>query len=276
MAKRKLTTIFCADVEGYGGLMSRDEEGTLARLNHCRSIMAEHFLRYDGREINTWGDSVIAEFDSVVEAVRCAVDIQQAVETENIGRNKNDRMRFRIGINLGDVVHENGNVYGDGVNMAARLESLADAGGVLISETVHTMVHRQLAIGFDRLEEQRVKNSDEPITGYKVRLDRRNNPEAEESPPALARDASGPPINENETFGHRLARQADSFFSWLGTQPKKVRFSAAMVVFFFTVNLLFSGLATPWFIFPSAPFALHVLMNLRKKENPDEKEATTK
>ena len=256
MAKRKLTTVFCADIVGYAAAMARDEEATIARLKSCRALMSSHFERYQGREINTWGDAIIAEFESVVEAVRCAVDIQEAFATDNIGRDEDDQTLVRIGINLGDVVHENGNVYGDGVNIAARLESLAEPGGVLVSQTVHTMVHRQLALGFDPLPPQQVKRGDEPVTGYRVRIGGSNHPAEEdweteeddlpfEPPPPMTGEA----VN-NPDPGLQLKNFLQHSFTWVFNQPKRVRFSLAMIAFFFSINLLFSGLANPWFIFP--------------------------
>ena len=124
--KRKLTTIFCADVQSYSAMMAGDEAETLARLRRYRSIMGELFERHEGHKVNTWGDAVIAEFSSVVEAVRCAVEIQDAIGAENRDLPGNKQMWFRIGINLGDVMQDGGDLYGDGVNVAARLESLAD------------------------------------------------------------------------------------------------------------------------------------------------------
>ena len=124
--KRKLTTIFCADVQSYSTLMADDEADTLQRLQRYRAIMADLFERHEGRKVNTWGDAVIAEFASVVEAVRCAVEIQDAMGAENRDLPPARQMWFRIGINLGDVMQDGSDLYGDGVNVAARLESIAE------------------------------------------------------------------------------------------------------------------------------------------------------
>jgi adenylate cyclase len=172
--KRKLTTIFCADVQSYSALMASDEADTLARLQRYRSIMNELFERHEGRKVNTWGDAVIAEFGSVVEAVRCAVEIQDAIGAENRDLPAPRQMWFRIGINLGDVMQDGGDLYGDGVNVAARLESLADAGGIMVSETVFNLTNRHLAFGYDFAGEQKVKGQDEPISSYRVRMPGRN------------------------------------------------------------------------------------------------------
>ena len=172
--KRKLTTIFCADVQSYSALMAGDEAETLARLQRYRAIMGDLFERHEGRKVNTWGDAVIAEFASVVEAVRCAVEIQDAIGAENRDLPEAKQMWFRIGINLGDVMQDGDDLYGDGVNVAARLESLADPGGIMVSETVFNLTNRHLAFGYDFAGEQKVKGQDEPIPSYRVRMPGQN------------------------------------------------------------------------------------------------------
>ena len=166
--KRRLTTLMCADVEGYARLMEADEAGTLATLRRYRDAMATLIERHDGRIVNTWGDAIIAEFPSVVEAVQCAVETQQEISGYNGGLPEPQRMRFRIGIHLGDVMVEGDDVYGDGVNIAARLQELADPGGILISGPVYDQVHNKLSIGFDCLGQQHLKNVVNPVTGYRV------------------------------------------------------------------------------------------------------------
>ena len=123
VTQRKLTTIFSADVQGYSRLMEADEEGTLATLKQYRDAMARLIDAHGGRVVNTWGDGLIAEFPSVVEAVRAAIDVQNELAEHNAGRSDATRMLFRIGINLGDVIVEGDDIYGDGVNIAARLQS---------------------------------------------------------------------------------------------------------------------------------------------------------
>jgi adenylate cyclase len=141
--------------------------------------MNELFERHDGRKVNTWGDAVIAEFTSVVEAVRCAVEIQDAIGAENRDLPEARQMWFRIGINLGDVMQDGGDLYGDGVNVAARLESLADPGGIMVSETVFNLTNRHLAFGYDFAGPQKVKGQDEPIASYRVRMPGQNIESAE-------------------------------------------------------------------------------------------------
>jgi adenylate cyclase len=145
--KRRLTTVLCADASGYSRLMREDEPGTLATLRRHRAAMAALIGRHDGRVVNTWGDAVIAEFPSVVQAVQCAVEIQQELSLQDSHRPEAERMRFRIGINLGDVLVDGSDIYGDGVNIAARLQEMAEPGGILISGPVYDQVHDKLAMG---------------------------------------------------------------------------------------------------------------------------------
>jgi adenylate cyclase len=166
--KRRLTTVLCADVQGYSRLMEADEAGTLATLRRYRTAMAALIERHDGRIVNTWGDAVIAEFASVVEAVQCAIEIQQELSAQDPHLPEAQRMRFRIGINLGDVMVDGSDIYGEGVNIAARLQELAEPGGILISGPVYDQVHNKLSVGFDYLGQQQVKNIAAPVMSYRV------------------------------------------------------------------------------------------------------------
>jgi len=135
--ERKLTAILCADVHGYSRLMGANEEATVSTLNSYREIIDSLIIHNHGRFFGAEGDSVIAEFASVVEAVQCAVDFQARLKAENAALPPERRMEFRIGVNLGDVIVQGDQLYGDGVNVAARLENLAEPGGILISGSVH-------------------------------------------------------------------------------------------------------------------------------------------
>lgn len=168
--QRKLTTIFAADVEGYSRLMEADEEGTLATLKQCRDAMARLVGSHGGRVVNTWGDGVLAEFPSVVEAVRAAVDVQNELADQNAGRSTTTRMQFRIGINLGDVIVDGDDIYGDGVNIAARLQTQAPAGGIVISNTVYDQVRNKVPVGFEFLGNLSVKNIMEGVPSYAIRI----------------------------------------------------------------------------------------------------------
>ncbi|MBY2964628.1 adenylate/guanylate cyclase domain-containing protein [Rhizobium leguminosarum] len=186
--RRKLTTIFCADVQDYTRLMGTDEEGTLASLKRCREAMGRLIESHGGRVINTWGDGLIADFPSVVEAVRAAVDTQNELAGFNARRPADGRMLFRIGINLGDVIVEGEDIYGDGVNIAARLQASAAAGGIVISSAVYDQVRNKVAVGFEFLGPLMVKNVDEGVPSYAVKIgDAR-----EETPPAERSGAARP------------------------------------------------------------------------------------
>src|SRR6185295_9416117 len=135
--KRKIAAIMAADVAGYSKLIADDEEETLRRLASYRSVMDDFITRSGGRVFNTAGDAVLAEFSSAVEAVRCAIDIQESIRTRNLAYTSSRQMEFRIGITVGDVVEREGDLPGDGVNVAARRQTLADPGGICVSRTVH-------------------------------------------------------------------------------------------------------------------------------------------
>ena len=169
---RKLTTVFTADVQSYSRLMEQDEEGTLRTLKDYRGAMQRLIESRGGRVINTWGDALFAEFASVVEAVRTAVDIQHDLGQRNAGLADEARMQFRIGINLGDVIVDGDDIYGDGVNVAARLQAVAPPGGVVISSTVYDHVRHKLSVGFEFLGDLAVKNIDHDVPSYAVVMGR--------------------------------------------------------------------------------------------------------
>src|SRR5215469_3675777 len=170
--ERKLTAILCADVCGYSRLMGDDEEATFRTLASHRARLDHLIEQYHGRFVNSAGDSVLAEFASVVNAVQCGIEIQAALKTENDALAPARRMEFRIGINLGDVIVDGEQIYGDGVNVAARLESLAAPGGICISGTVHEQVRDKLALVYEDGGEQTVKNIARPVRVWRVLLDR--------------------------------------------------------------------------------------------------------
>ena len=166
--ERKLTTIFVADVEGYSRLMGVDEEATLRALRACREIIDGLIGDHHGRVFGSAGDSVLAEFASAVEAVRCAAKVQEAIAARNAGLPEDRPMRFRIGINLGDVMVDGDNLFGDGVNIAARVEGLAEPGEVCISGPVFDQVRNKLDLGYQFLGEREVRNIREPVRMYRV------------------------------------------------------------------------------------------------------------
>jgi adenylate cyclase len=169
--ERKLTAILCADVFGYSRLMGDDEEATLRTLTSYRKLIDGLIQQHRGRFVNSAGDSVVAEFASVVDAVQCAVVIQGTLKAENATRQPERRMEFRIGVNLGDVIEEGEQIYGDGVNVAARLESLAEPGGICVSGTVCEHLGNRLALSYEDLGEQSVKNIAKPVRVFRVLME---------------------------------------------------------------------------------------------------------
>jgi TolB-like protein/class 3 adenylate cyclase/Flp pilus assembly protein TadD len=166
--KRRLTAILSADVEGYSLLMREDEEATIRTLKAYRTAMTDLIRQYRGRVVDSPGDNILAEFASVLDAVNCAVEIQRELAERNTELPENRRMQFRIGVNLGDIVEDGERIYGDGVNIAARMESLAEAGGICISGKVYEEVKHKLGLEYEYQGEQEVKNIAEPVPAYRV------------------------------------------------------------------------------------------------------------
>lgn len=170
--KRKIAAIFAADIAGYSRLVAEDEEETLRRLASYREVIDDFIAKASGRIFNTAGDAVLAEFPSAVDAVRCAIDIQESLRTRNMAYPPSRQMSFRIGITIGDVVERNGDLLGDGVNIAARLEGLAEVGGICISRAVHEQVANKLSVQFADIGAQEVKNIPTPVHAYMVAMRR--------------------------------------------------------------------------------------------------------
>jgi adenylate cyclase len=170
-SKRKLTAILSADVKGYSRLMSQDEEATVKTLKEHRATISTLVSEHRGRVVDFPGDNILAEFGSVVDAVKCAVKVQETLRDKNAEMPENKRMVFRIGVNLGDVIEEEGRIYGDGVNISARLEGLAEAGGICISGTAFDQVEDKLGFEFEYLGEKVLKNIKKPVRVYRVKTD---------------------------------------------------------------------------------------------------------
>jgi adenylate cyclase len=265
--KRRLTTVMCADVQGYARLMQLDEAGTLATLRRHRAAMAALIERHDGRIVNTWGDAVIAEFASVVEAVQCAVEIQQELSNQDAELPDTQRMRFRIGINLGDVMVDGSDIYGDGVNIAARLQELAEPGGILVSGPVYEQVHDKLSIGFESLGRQPVKNVAAPVLSYRVTMvgASAGRPAPKADAELLNRPAAPALAGEGERTGRRQA--ASGLFASL---PRS--FAAVLVISVFLVLInLFSDPDHIWFHWPVTGMLFVVTLRaiLRRKPARD-------
>ena len=191
--KRKLTAILSADAAGYSRLMAEDEAATVKTIASYREIMASLIKQHRGRVVDSPGDNLLAEFSSVVDAVQCAVSVQNEIQTRNAELPDNRRMEFRIGINLGDVIDEDGRIYGDGVNISARLEALADPGGICVSKTAFDQIETKLPLGYEYLGEQSVKNIPKPVGAYRV---------------LMKPDAAGKVIGEKRFLGRYSRRTA--------------------------------------------------------------------
>jgi adenylate cyclase len=189
--KRKLTAILSADVAGYSRLMAEDETATVTTIASYREIMASLIKQHRGRVVDSQGDNMLAEFSSVVDSVQCAVAVQNEFQARNAELAENRRMEFRVGINLGDVIDEDERIYGDGVNIAARLEALADPGGICISKTAFDQIETKLPLGYEYLGEQSVKNISKPVKAYRVLMEP---------------DAAGKVIGEKRFLG-RISRR---------------------------------------------------------------------
>jgi adenylate cyclase len=190
--QRKLTTILAADADGYSRVMETDEVGTLGALRAARGVFSQFIERHHGRIANTAGDGLIAEFPSVVEAVQCAIEVQRELSAD-----AQKGLRFRIGIHLGDVMVDGDDLLGEGVNLAARLQSMAEPGGILISQQVYDQVQKKLSVGFHYLGEKQPKNFAESVPVYSV-----GGSESEVSKPPLrnAARAAKPSLDKKARF----------------------------------------------------------------------------
>jgi len=165
---RKITTVMCANVFGYSKLKGDDEAATVKTLEAYKSVMFTLIDQHRGRVIDSPGDNMLSEFASVVDAVQCAAAIQKELNSRNTALPENRKMQFRIGINLGNVIQEGDRIFGDGVNIAARLEAIAEPGGISVSKTVFDQVENKLPFGYQYLGEQFVENIVKPVRAYKV------------------------------------------------------------------------------------------------------------
>jgi adenylate cyclase len=253
--KRRLTTVLCADVHGYSRLMGADEAGTLGMLRRYRTAIAGLVERHDGRIVNTWGDAVIAEFASVVEAVQCAVEIQQEISSQNSDPPHAHQMRFRIGINLGDVMVDGSDIFGDGVNIAARLQELAEPGGVVVSASVYDQVRNKLSVGFDCLGQQQMKNV-APITSYRVTMGggavgRHGFPVDENSTPQAGAVAASDAGAQRISDRYEPSTSMSSLSDWLANLPRPIAAMLTVSGFLILINV-FTGLHRIWFHWPVA------------------------
>ena len=243
--ERRLTNILSADVFGYSRLMGLDEAGTLATLNAYRTAITDLIAQHRGRVVNAAGDHLLAEFGSAVMAVQCAVEIQRQIAERNQALDPERQMWFRIGINLGDVIVERDDLFGDDVNIAARLQAMAEPGGVLISGTVFDQVKNKLTLNFDALGPQRLKNIDVAVPAYRAVLGAQST-------------VAAVPTRDAET-----RHQAEK---WHRFKMSALR-TGALVVLFLAINL-FSWDGEIWFQWPTLGvlivFVMRATIILRK------------
>src|SRR5207302_6073099 len=191
--ERRLAAILAADVAGYSRLMGEDEAGTLARLrSHRRELIDPKIAEHKGRVVKTTGDGILIEFPSVVEAVACAVAVQRGMAERNVSTPEDQRIVFRIGVNLGDIIVQDDDIHGDGVNVAARLEGLAEPGGICISGTVRDHIGDRLDLTFDDLGDQTLKNIARPVRVYRVGIANVARPTSRSAPSAIIELADRP------------------------------------------------------------------------------------
>ena len=275
--QRKLTTILAADAAEYSRVMESDEVRTVGDLRAARGVFQTFIERHHGRIANTAGDGLIAEFPSVVEAVQCAVEIQQEISNQDPDLPDEHRMRFRIGINLGDVMVEGSDIYGDGVNIASRLQELAEPGGVVISGSVYEQVHNKLSLGFDSLGQQAMKNV-APVVSYRVtmsgRAAERHSFPIDEKPASradtVAASPSGaPPRRDEYGWSTGLRSVAD----WWGNLPRPIAMALAVSGFLILINV-FTGLHSIWFHWPVAGLLFFAVVRtvLRRRRASDRRQ----
>jgi len=242
---RKLTTILCADVAGYSRLMSADESGTLERLKATRDIFQGFLEQYGGRIVNMTGDGIVADFGSVVNAVQCSVEFQNKINEENEDIPTDDRMLYRVGLNLGDVIIEGEDIFGEGVNVAARLETLSPVGGICISGTVFDQVKNKLPRSFDFLGNKTVKNIADPVPVYSLSL--MENGITSSVPPHETAANNTTDEDIDAQIRAQVKRQA-SFY-------RQAMTFGSIIVFLFIINMWTSA-DYWWFLWPAMGFAL--------------------
>lgn len=245
--QRKLTTILAADAAGYSRHMEVDEVGALASLQAARRVFATFIERHEGRIANTAGDGLLAEFPSVVEAVQCAVEVQRELDTHR--EEPDGVLRFRIGIHLGDVIVDGDDLLGEGVNLAARLQTMAEPGGILISQQVYDQVHSKLAVSFEFLGGKRPKNYAHPVAVYRISSGR---------PGPVHRDGPGLPheAERGEPARSRKAGEDDLAARW--SRVRRIAMRLGVVFAAIVVINLATWSGTFWAVWPAIGFATYL------------------
>jgi len=255
--KRKLAAIFSADVKDYSRLMRDDETATVRTLNAYREVMTKLIRQHHGRVVDSPGDNLLAEFASVVDGVQAAVAIQKELKALNVTLAASRKMEFRIGINLGDIIEEGDRIYGDGVNIAARLEALADPGGVCISRTAYDQIEDKLPLGYEYLGEKIVKNIPKPIRAYKVLVE----PE-EFTIKAWAKKVAKGPQEDRKIEEGFIGKPDNRKNREKGIFSNHMYVYLGVIVFLFLINLFtYSGVI--WFHFPALAWGLILFIHWR-------------
>jgi len=277
--KRKLAAILSADVQSYSRLMREDEEATIRTLTAYRKVMATLIKQHHGRVVDTVGDNLLAEFASVVDAVQGAVAIQKEVKSQNARLSESRKMVFRIGINLGDLVVEGDRIYGNGVNLAARLEALADPGGICISRTAYDQIEDKLPLGYEYLGEKTVKNTVKPVRAYKVIFDpeketlsvdevehsKRRKRHGKINAGAKERQAKQEELDKLSK-GEQIEKRARHIISGSNRFQKHLLTYLVVIGFLFIVNMLTWG-GTIWFHWPALGWGLVLFFHWIKYSN---------
>jgi class 3 adenylate cyclase len=285
--KRRLAAILSADVKEYSRLMREDEAATIRTLTAYRELMTTLIKQHHGRVVDTVGDNLLAEFASVVDAVQGAVAIQKEVKTRNAQLSEGRKMVFRIGINLGDLVVEGDRIYGDGVNLAARLEALADPGGICISRTAYDQIEDKLPLGYEYLGEKTVKNAVKPVRAYRVILDpeketsslneaaRPKHRKLHEKIKVLTKDRQAKPEEiDKASEGEQIEKRALHNINGGNLLQKHVLTYVGVIGFLFIINMLTWG-GTIWFHWPVLGWGLLLYLrwiNIAKKNGATHKD----
>ena len=259
--KRKLAAILSSDIVEYSRLMREDEKATIQSLTAYREVMTKLIKQHHGRVVDTVGDNLLAEFASAVEAVQGAVAVQKEIKASNAQLPENRKMIFRIGINLGDLVVEGDRIYGDGVNIAARLEALADPGGICISKTVHEQIEDKLPLGFEYLGEKTVKNTVKPIRAYRVLFDPGDETTSVDRAEHESRSGRNEKIeSRNEKTRTKAGDKDKSLEATLTFRDRNIfrkhlLIYAGVIVFFAMINI-FTWYGIVWFHWPALIWGL--------------------
>jgi class 3 adenylate cyclase len=248
--KRKLAAILSADVKDYSRLMRDDETATIKTLNAYREVMIKLIRQHHGRVVDSPGDNVLAEFASVVDGVQAAVAIQKELKALNAALATNRKMEFRIGINLGDIIEEGDRIYGDGVNIAARLEALSDPGGICISRTAYDQIEDKLPLGYEYLGEKTVKNIPKPIQAYRVLVE----PE-EFTKKARAKEGAEGPQEERKREEPFIGKPDSRNNRSKGVFTTHLYIYLGVIGFLFLINIFTYG-GDIWFHFPALAWGL--------------------